>query len=321
MSDATSTEFPSSAKVVVIGAGIVGNCLVGHLARLGWTDMVLLDKGPLPEPRRVDRPRSQLHLPGRPQQGDGAARRAVGQPVPRPRPQRRLGRHRGRPHPGADGRAPAADDQRDGVGRRGRAAHARRGEGARAVHQRPTSSSAASTARPCRSSTRSTPARCSATRRSRRRACRCSPTPRCSTSRPRTSRRPASEGDGGRHRQGPDRGRVRRDRVRRVVEPDRQHGRRHDPARARRAPDGRRRPDGHPRRDQQRDRLPDRPRHGHVLLRAPVVRVDGGRLVRPPADPPPPRRRSRRTTRPRSARPRCRSRRTTSTSRWKRRSS
>ncbi|WP_040494566.1 GcvT family protein [Ilumatobacter nonamiensis] len=43
-------EVPTSAKVVVIGAGIVGNCLVGHLARLGWTDMVLLDKGPLPNP-------------------------------------------------------------------------------------------------------------------------------------------------------------------------------------------------------------------------------------------------------------------------------
>ncbi len=44
------SDFPSRAKVVVIGAGIVGNCLVGHLARLGWTDMVLLDKGPLPNP-------------------------------------------------------------------------------------------------------------------------------------------------------------------------------------------------------------------------------------------------------------------------------
>jgi len=44
------TEFPNTAKVVVIGAGIVGNCLVGHLARLGWTDLVLLDKGPLPNP-------------------------------------------------------------------------------------------------------------------------------------------------------------------------------------------------------------------------------------------------------------------------------
>ena len=44
------SEFPTQAKVVVIGAGIVGNCLVGHLARLGWEDIVLLDKGPLPNP-------------------------------------------------------------------------------------------------------------------------------------------------------------------------------------------------------------------------------------------------------------------------------
>jgi glycine cleavage system aminomethyltransferase T/glycine/D-amino acid oxidase-like deaminating enzyme len=44
------TRVPARATVVVIGAGIVGNCLVGHLARLGWRDMVLLDKGPLPNP-------------------------------------------------------------------------------------------------------------------------------------------------------------------------------------------------------------------------------------------------------------------------------
>ena len=44
------SDFPSRAKVVVIGAGIVGNCLVGELAELGWTDMVLIDKGPLPNP-------------------------------------------------------------------------------------------------------------------------------------------------------------------------------------------------------------------------------------------------------------------------------
>ena len=41
---------PSSAKVVVIGAGIVGNSLVHHLARLGWRDIVQVDKGPLPNP-------------------------------------------------------------------------------------------------------------------------------------------------------------------------------------------------------------------------------------------------------------------------------
>src|SRR3990170_3194203 len=44
------TALPSTARAVVIGAGIVGNSLVYHLARLGWTDLVLLDKGPLPNP-------------------------------------------------------------------------------------------------------------------------------------------------------------------------------------------------------------------------------------------------------------------------------
>jgi glycine cleavage system aminomethyltransferase T/glycine/D-amino acid oxidase-like deaminating enzyme len=34
----------------VIGAGIVGNSLVHHLALLGWKDIVLVDKGPLPNP-------------------------------------------------------------------------------------------------------------------------------------------------------------------------------------------------------------------------------------------------------------------------------
>jgi glycine cleavage system aminomethyltransferase T/glycine/D-amino acid oxidase-like deaminating enzyme len=41
---------PATAKVVVIGAGIVGNSLVHHLVELGWTDIVQLDKGPLPNP-------------------------------------------------------------------------------------------------------------------------------------------------------------------------------------------------------------------------------------------------------------------------------
>ena len=44
------SDSPSHADVVVIGAGIVGNCLVGHLAELGWSDIVLIDKGPLPNP-------------------------------------------------------------------------------------------------------------------------------------------------------------------------------------------------------------------------------------------------------------------------------
>src|SRR6476620_6505887 len=41
---------PAAARVVVIGAGIVGNSLVWHLARLGWRDIVQIDKGQLPNP-------------------------------------------------------------------------------------------------------------------------------------------------------------------------------------------------------------------------------------------------------------------------------
>lgn len=41
---------PTTAHVVVIGAGIVGNAAVAHLARLGWREIVQIDKGPLPDP-------------------------------------------------------------------------------------------------------------------------------------------------------------------------------------------------------------------------------------------------------------------------------
>ena len=43
-------EPPASARLVIVGAGIAGNSLAWHLARLGWRDIVLLDKGPLPNP-------------------------------------------------------------------------------------------------------------------------------------------------------------------------------------------------------------------------------------------------------------------------------
>ncbi len=42
--------LPERARVVVIGAGIVGNSMAYHLALQGWRDIVLLDKGPLPNP-------------------------------------------------------------------------------------------------------------------------------------------------------------------------------------------------------------------------------------------------------------------------------
>jgi len=43
-------SVPKHARVVVIGSGIVGNSVAYHLGRLGWRDIVLLDKGPLPNP-------------------------------------------------------------------------------------------------------------------------------------------------------------------------------------------------------------------------------------------------------------------------------
>ena len=44
------SALPSKAKAVVIGGGIVGNSIVYHLARLGWRDLVQIDKGPFPNP-------------------------------------------------------------------------------------------------------------------------------------------------------------------------------------------------------------------------------------------------------------------------------
>jgi glycine cleavage system aminomethyltransferase T/glycine/D-amino acid oxidase-like deaminating enzyme len=46
----SSGGSPDSSRVVVIGAGIVGNSLVWHLANLGWRDIVQIDKGALPNP-------------------------------------------------------------------------------------------------------------------------------------------------------------------------------------------------------------------------------------------------------------------------------
>ena len=44
------SPLPATARAVVIGAGIVGSSVAHHLARLGWRDLVLLEKGPLPNP-------------------------------------------------------------------------------------------------------------------------------------------------------------------------------------------------------------------------------------------------------------------------------
>jgi glycine cleavage system aminomethyltransferase T/glycine/D-amino acid oxidase-like deaminating enzyme len=42
--------LPARQRVVIVGAGIVGNSVAYHLTRLGETEITLVDKGPLPNP-------------------------------------------------------------------------------------------------------------------------------------------------------------------------------------------------------------------------------------------------------------------------------
>ena len=46
----SGSTLPESAGTVIIGAGIVGNSLAYHLADQGKTDILQIDKGPLPDP-------------------------------------------------------------------------------------------------------------------------------------------------------------------------------------------------------------------------------------------------------------------------------
>src|SRR5690625_4703433 len=43
-------QIPDRADIVAIGAGIVGSSVVWHVADHGGRNIVLLDKGPLPDP-------------------------------------------------------------------------------------------------------------------------------------------------------------------------------------------------------------------------------------------------------------------------------
>ena len=43
-------SLPEATETLIVGAGITGNCLASHLAAAGRDDIVLLDKGPLPDP-------------------------------------------------------------------------------------------------------------------------------------------------------------------------------------------------------------------------------------------------------------------------------
>ncbi len=50
MATLQTDRLPARQRVVIIGAGIVGNSVAYHLTQLGETEITLLDKGPLPNP-------------------------------------------------------------------------------------------------------------------------------------------------------------------------------------------------------------------------------------------------------------------------------
>ena len=244
---------PLSASAVIIGAGIVGNSLVHHLALLGWRDLVLVDKGPMPNPGGSTGHASNFIFPIEYSKmmfeltEDSTAQYEGARRVHAER------RHRGGPHPGADDRAEAAVQPGQGLGHPGRAGHPGRGEQAGAVPGR--------VGHPGR---RALPHR----RRGRlaagghadageRAEGRGAHRPgRRRGARYRGRRRPGAVGD---HQHGRDRDRQRGHLLRGLVAADRPDGRR--PARAHpdRAPDDQRRPDRAVRRHTRRDLLPDRP--------------------------------------------------------------
>ncbi|MCB0000050.1 MAG: FAD-binding oxidoreductase, partial [Anaerolineales bacterium] len=43
------SELPKQARLVIVGAGIVGCSAAYHLTQLGWKDIVVVDQGPLYE--------------------------------------------------------------------------------------------------------------------------------------------------------------------------------------------------------------------------------------------------------------------------------
>ncbi|MDP9064521.1 MAG: FAD-dependent oxidoreductase, partial [Pseudomonadota bacterium] len=40
-------NFPTHARVVIIGGGVIGCSVAYHLAKLGWSDVVLLERAQL----------------------------------------------------------------------------------------------------------------------------------------------------------------------------------------------------------------------------------------------------------------------------------
>ena len=275
---------PPTARVVVIGAGIVGNSLVHHLARLGWRDIVQLDKGPLPNPGGSTGHASNFIFPV------DHSREITDLTLDSVRQYKEMG-----VFTESGGFELARTEERmEELRRRMSSARAwgieaelvgpdvREGEGP--VHRdRPVHRGVLDPERGR--------GRLAAGRHDHARA---RPRDR------RADRRTDGRGGRARHRGGPGRpppdhpgpdhgrrhrGRDRGHRLRRVEPQDRRHGRDLDPADPGRPPDDQRRPLPAAGGEGGGDLLPDRPGHGHLLLRAPARRRHGGRLLRPPGDP------------------------------------
>ena len=41
---AGTTDLPNKAKVVVVGGGVIGCSIAYHLTKIGWSDVVLLER-------------------------------------------------------------------------------------------------------------------------------------------------------------------------------------------------------------------------------------------------------------------------------------
>ncbi len=276
--------FPTQAKVVIIGAGIVGNSVAYHLANLGWKDIVLIDKGPMPNPGGStghasnfiyltdhNKEMTELTLESARQYREwDVYTECGGLEVARTETRmtelrRRMDSSKNWGIDSARLLTPAEIKELvpfidDGHPRR----RVLRARGRRL---------------------RLAPVRDAVPREGR------------GDGRPHRVRQHRGHRDGRRGRPDPERdhdsrhrrGRVRRHRLRRLGSEDRRDGRLAHPAHAGRPPDDRRGSRPALREVVEGDRVPDRARHGCPHVRAPGRHRARGRLVRPPLDPPRPR--------------------------------
>ena len=270
------SALPSHARVVIVGAGIVGNGLAlaprpPRLARHRPGG-----QGPAPEPGRLHGPRIVVHVRRGPLAPDV---HLVDRLDPRVRGAGHVHadrRARDRADPGADARAAPSHGAGEVLGHRDRAPDAIAGRRARAVHghvQDPGRLQHAGRRRggpaPCRHDL---------PRAGDRAGC----APELRKHGGHRARR-QERADQRRH----DDARAYRRRAGRRLRwglepPGRRDGGRHDPARAGRPPDGRHRPGAGVRGARQPARLSGRPRHGCQDVRAPERRRPGDRVVRAP---------------------------------------